>query len=465
MRDLLTTIWHTPSLLVAAATLTLSANLYSYRFQGEALYTFNLVLTIILTAVFITLCAREWSRRPREWSPATARHVLLTSELTAIAFLLIHHHVASGSVNYDGVGSVLTFCGIGVILLLAVTRAPAAAASATLMAFAIAMVLVYVLRTPFEQLGGDQLALIDVGAARLLDGKLAYEDFRVPGDVVAYSARPLPYVPLLWLPYVPFRWLGLDLRYLSIVSLIVVAGLLTRLAHRTAGSAPVLLTAIIVGVFVAPMTLYLAGQIQTPVYWAILAGLAYAIATDKDPVIVGLLCGAAVGARETFLLAMPLMAGYYARRGWRALWRWGLVCGLTIAAAFGPFLLVDARATWSALSYNVVFNVNDAFVNRSVQLMHVGFGGRMLQFGVMTWGVLVQAAMVIAAGLHVFRRGDSPRAFLFTVGAVYFAFLLLNSVSFEYYYMEPLLLMAFSFVCDDGTAGPATARQARAMAT
>ncbi len=438
-----------PPFVVAAIALCLSANLYGYRFSGRGVHWFNGLLTLVTATLFVALCI-TWARSERD-SVNVPRLASTRRGLAAGAvFVAITWHLSVGSPFYSAASYALALASFSCLLASMFIRASPAFDTALLAVVGIATMVLRLLDIPFRHVGGDMLPIIDAGVERFLAGQSPYEDLRIYSAAsLDYSGRPLTYLPLMWLSYVPLKVAALDLRWLSIASLAACYCLLSREAWRGRGASLTVWQAVslvLAAVFLSPLVLLKVSDIQTPVFWFVLACLASALAARATPVVVGALCAVAVVMRETAIIVMLFIAIYYARQSWPVFWRWSITASVLVAATCIPFLVMDAKAFMSSLIYNSSF-VSTYQFERQVQLTHIGFGGWLMSSGLHGLIRPIQVVLVLWVCWHMTRRKRTTAGdVLFLAGGTYFAFLLLNDVVFEYYYIEALVLIGFAMV-------------------
>jgi hypothetical protein len=446
--------------LYAVLVLCLSLNLYGYHFEGSTLYGFNLVLTVVVATVFAVFCVLAAGAIPRQWEcriDVSDRRVLQISQLTALLSLAVYCHLWIGSPLYTPAAAAVNLLSLLLVGLSTIRLPHTLVWSSAVVVIASANLMVAIHRIPFESIGGDMLAIVDSGITRLLDWQFPYVDLRIYGtEKLEYAGRPLTYLPLMWLSYVPFRLLGIDLRYLSVVSLVWTAALVVNTARLgpedSVGRR--LLPLVLAAFCLSPLTMMKLPDIQTPVFWLVLVAIGYCIAMARGPVIVGLLCGAAVTMRETSIVIMPLLAIYYFKRSSADLCWWVATVVATSALVLAPFVIVNWKAFWSSISYNALFVAGYAF-ERKVQLTHVGLGGQFLRIGHGEWAPVVQAAISGAAYVYALFRMNGRKHLLLLMGTVYFCFIVVNTVVFEYYYLEPLIILGLWLVHDErASSGP-----------
>jgi hypothetical protein len=241
---------------------------------------------------------------------------------------------------------------------------------------------------------------------------------------------------------------GLDLRWLSVLAMAGLAVLLLR-PLRTSRATPeyeALLPLVSVSLFAAPFLLLCARAVQVPIFWLLLALIVRGVAERWSPLRMGALCALALGMRETMVLAVPLLALHYARQERGALRGFATALGAGVLLIYGPVLLIDAKAFGSCMLYNAAYTAAEEYQSARRQLGHVGLGGWFFALGMPGLIRVAQLAVAAVVLVHAWRTMRTPAQTLWSFGVLYFAFILLNSIVYEYYYVAPLLVLGLQLL-------------------
>jgi hypothetical protein len=336
-------------------------------------------------------------------------------------------------------GAAMTMVAAAVAVAIAALprwRPGAIAALAVLASVSIAAWLISI--ESFAASGGDMLDLIETAVTRVLDGRFPYQDLRVPGSVqLEYSARPVPYPPMMWLAFLPFRAAGLDLRLLPLLAAAAVGLLLWRAARRAGSAAAGLADVLLPTLFLAPIFVLRVISIQTPPQWLLMCVIVLVARGPRSAPWVGVLSGVALGMRESTLVLLPLLLLYYWLRAPRQALGFLAALAATSAVIFVPFILIDADAFISSMVYNA------AYVMRLERpLNHVGLGPWIANSVGAGAASALQAGLCTAIYVVAYRRMRTAAELAVLMGLAYLIFMLVNPLIHEYYYLNGLILIA-----------------------
>ena len=426
----------------------LSLRFHSYLLPPELVDDFLLGLTLLLGALFAACLRWTWrgTGEPTVDGPAWLKAGLCALWIAWLAFL-----TAGGPDMSPWIVAVL---GAALLASLATPFAPpsllrlaAVAAAATTLLGAL-----LILGRPFAENPGDMMALVDRGVDRFLAGEFPYRDLRIQGMAeLEYSARPMPYPPALWLSYVPLAAVGLDLRWLSVLAVAGIGYLLHASAVRAGRDD--LADWILPPLLLAPIFVLRYPWIQTPIHWLLLAGAGFCLIRGAGARWVGLVCGLALGMRETTLILLPLVAVHFWKLGRRPFVEFAASTGTVVLAVYVPFLVIDSAAFSSSLLYNALY-----VTQLERPLNHIGAGPWLANLFGPRIVLLLQTAVCLAFYTLTWRHPANATRLVGSMGLVYFSFMYLNPLVHEYYYLPALLLMALARLSTDGRRDAAPQR-------
>jgi len=418
----------------------LSLRFHSYLFPSELVDDFLLGLTLLLGVLFAACFRWTWSGtgEPTVDGPAWLKAGLCALWVGWLAFLM------AGSADMSP--WIVAVLGATLLASLATPFAPPSLLRPAAVAVAATTVLgaVLIVGRPFAENPGDMMALVDRGVDRFLAGEFPYRDLRVEGMAeLEYSARPMPYPPALWLSYVPLAAVGLDLRWLSVLAVAGIGYLLRASAVRAGRDD--LADWMLPPLLLAPIFVLRYPWIQTPIHWLLLVGTGLCLLRGAGPRWVGLLCGLALGMRETTLILLPLVALHFWKLGRRLFVEFAVVGGVVVLAVYGPFLLIDPAAFASSLLYNALY-----VTQLERPLNHIGAGPWLANLFGSRMVLLLQIGVCFAFFVLIWRQAANATRLVASLGLLYFSFMYLNTLVHEYYYLPALILMALAHLSTDG---------------
>jgi hypothetical protein len=262
---------------------------------------------------------------------------------------------------------------------------------------------------PVDPQRADMLVVIQLAIRRFLQGGNPYATYHVPWEV------PLTYGPVMWAPFIAPLLLHADVRFVSLAGVLFVPIACAVAAVAAAASGRRALTlawlAVLAAIAISPDLRHFVAVAHTPVYWPLLALLAWLTSRDQWRG-AALTCGLLIVARTTIVSIAPvlLMAAWY-----RARPRFPGVAVRLVAATllpFLPFAIWDLHALQYGL-YGTYQKVVKTFVwMETTWVQHtIGTTGPMVT---LQWGRAVEAVQA-AALLTVYaisgaaiRRGRRP---------------------------------------------------------
>jgi hypothetical protein len=410
----------------------LSLRFFSYLAGPDRVPQFLLGLAILVgaaTAVLAFVLLTSPPLRVSDRAGRLAGGILGALSLAWLLYLIVGTHKVSVLAIVLVLGAAAAFA----LAMVSRARAGTIAALGAVASLVIAFQLVSAER--FAESSGDMLDLIDLAVTRVLAGDFPYQDLRVPGAELSYSGRPVPYPPVMWLVYLPFEAAGLDLRLLPLLATGLVGLLLWRTAAR--GAVAPLADALMPALFLAPIFVLRVISIQTPPHWLLVCGIVLAVSAGVRAPWVGVATGVALGMRETTLVIVPLLVLYYWVRRPREAIEFVAALTVTSAAIFVPFLLVDARAFVSCMTYNAAY-----VVQLERPLNHIGFGPWIANAAGPGAATALQAILCCSIYFFAYRRMREPAELSVLMGIAYLVFMLFNPLIHEYYYLPGLILIS-----------------------
>jgi hypothetical protein len=312
---------------------------------------------------------------------------------------------------------------------------------------------------PHDPQRADMLVVIQLAIRRLLQGGNPYAIYHVPWPV------PLPYGPVMWAPFIAPFLLHADVRFVSLAGVVFVpvlcaiAAVIAALRGQRALAAAWLI--VLLAIAISPDLRHFIAVAHTPVYWPLLALLAWLVARERW-YGAAIVCGLLIVARTTMVSIAPVLA--------IAIWyrdRPRLPGALALLAAavlipFLPFAIWDFHALQYGL-YGSYQSVMKGFVWISTTWVQhtIGTTGPMLTHG---WGRGVETLQVIvllavyAAIAAAIRRGRRPLPWM---ALALFAFSMTTLWPVTYIYFDVALL----FVCAAISDLPAPTRRISAIWT
>jgi hypothetical protein len=314
-------------------------------------------------------------------------------------------------------------------------------AAGLLIAAAAATWLREILIYPLDARRADMLVVVQAAIGRLLQGGNPYSFYDLPWHM------PLSYGPLLWAPFILPFLVHADLRFLSLAGMLfvpVACGIasVTAAAHgRRALSFAWLI--VLLAIAVSPDLHGFMSVAHTPVYWPLLAVLAWLV-TREQWYGAAVACGLLIVARTTMVSIAPVLltAVWY-----RARPRFPVALVLLSAATllpFLPFAILDFRTLQYGM-YGVYQNVEKWFVwTETTWVQHtIGTTALMLARG---WGravEIVQIVVMIAVyvmGADALGRGRRPLPWM---ALALLAFSMTTLWPVRYIYLDVFVLLVF----------------------
>ena len=464
----------------------LSASLYSYAYVNREVYWPGLVLSLFYVVVMVMLVAGALGGRlargkvggidsagilpaggesagpsPSGGRDATRRRlavkgpwggILLVGTILVFSTLFWYRFHQAEQQYYTSVFPVLMLAVIAVAV--ASISSPVVRAWAPWMFLAAVIVhsAVVMAKVPVAPgMGGDELQVIQKGFERMLQGHSPYVDTRqgkggttltLPSPAkgegergqgnadVGYAAVPMPYLPATVLAY---------------FSLAVVVGMWTLAARRQRRRGSLAVCTLAAAFLWSPFVLRKIITIQTPVYWAVLAVLAYLLIRRRC-LLVGVVTGVLIMTRETSIVLVPFIAmALYAHHGLRKTLLASAIGAGVAALLAGPFLAADPQAMVSSIAYNL----RDAAgpERKLIQIQHVGLGAWFYFYDATSFARLLQGLIMGVLYTLAWQRRRSPRSMLLLMGAALFLFIWANTMHHEYYYIPGVLLAGFGLIC------------------
>ncbi len=306
---------------------------------------------------------------------------------------------------------------------------------------------------PFDEVfkPGRPIWNIRHAVERLLGGTWVYE---------YHYGLSLGYLPTLALPYLPFGALHLDLRWVSVTGMLVLLAMFYHYTRRISSMTPALTAAL---VLLSPAVVYAALTTQVVVYWCYLLVFAVGLALGREKLArTGLIFS--VLARQLswpmvlpWLMTMPrLSTSLSAGRNFRAV-RISL-CAVRIRTPDAAALLASLAAIavsprgflWS------VFVLASADANKGSASMPQPVSALaltpLLPFARHSLLVLgTQGIVVLAVVAMLYKTGMLDARPLRACTLVYVAFLSLNVLVYDYYWVD-VIVLALTAVLFEGTA-------------
>jgi hypothetical protein len=262
---------------------------------------------------------------------------------------------------------------------------------------------------PHDPQRADMLVVIQLAIQRLLQGGNPYAIYHVPWEV------PLTYGPVMWAPFIAPLLLHADVRFASLAGVLFVpiACAVASIAAAASGRRALTLAwlAVLAAIAINPDLRHFVAVAHTPVYWPLLALLAWLTSRDQWRG-AAITCGLLIVARTTMVSIAPvlLIAAWY-----RARPRFPGVAIRLVAATllpFLPFAIWDLHALQYGL-YGTYQKVVKTFVwEATTWVQHtIGTTGPMLTLHWERGVEAVQAAALLAvyamSGVAI-RRGRRP---------------------------------------------------------
>lgn len=292
-----------------------------------------------------------------------------------------------------------------------------------------------ILSFPLDPQRSNMLPVIEASARTLLSGSNPYRFYEMAG-----GTWPLNYLPGLWLPYVPLLALGLDPRWLSPPSLLLLAGLLSRLSRGTSSATHAL---VLSGSVLLNPYFLLRHEAYTYLFLLLVALFCASMLWERRA-WSSILFGVILASRQTFLPLLPfyLWTLFTRKRLVEPLVHL-LVVGSVAASIVLPFVLanheafrasvIDWHQTALGYSYAQAEGLLTTF-NLSIFLFRMDLG---------SWLQMAQGGALVLSLLFAAPFVRSPLAGLRAMSIALLVFLLLNPVVWTYLYMPLLVLLAF----------------------
>jgi hypothetical protein len=308
---------------------------------------------------------------------------------------------------------------------------------------------IYIARTPIAPQYADMLPLIQGACKALLSGANPYAGvYQMPWPL------PLTFWPGLWMPYLIPHVLGVDLRWVHIGVIVMVASLFAGLLLRARCSPSRENQAFVLASF-AGLVLFLfsteliffANIAHTPPQWLWMALLAAAILT-KRPVLSAVLLGLVLATRQTTVVLAPLLALYWLRSSGslRTAITLSAVTSGTFLLICGPFLALDPVNFIAAplRHYAELGRWDFAKGAGSFSADTIGFA-YMLRSTQVGWLLPLASVLAILAPLALaWRRLRTETDTLLFMGFAGVAVALTAPIPWHYEYFPSLILFSFA---------------------
>jgi hypothetical protein len=295
---------------------------------------------------------------------------------------------------------------------------------------------------PIDIKRADMLPNLLAGLADVAQGRNPYH-----AHVFADRVIPHFYLPVLWISYLPFYMAGVDVRWLNILSqLIIFLGLLYAFLRRGSyrnwsfeASGLLFLVIIAVSVFSKQFSREVV-DLHTGPFWLFYSLLLMSFCGGWNKTTF-ILIPLVVLCRETAILfVLPFFAflfRFHRARFYEALF-WSFGIGLAIA---GPFVLLSPGGFFAG----VKFYSNHVYAAPWQDMVaHFGLCGVIKKQGLIFLQKPLQWSGLVASLLLAFRiKSRNAISYMALGGVAYIPFILLVSITWAYMFTEPLILAVF----------------------
>lgn len=199
---------------------------------------------------------------------------------------------------------------------------------------------------PIDPQRADMLPLVSGACGVLAEGGNPYTRvFEMPWEL------PLTLWPGMWGPYLLPYTLGIDLRWLHVAVVLLIAGIFASfmLEGIGKGKGPARVTPIVAGagivlLLLSPQLIHYTSTIQTPPLWLWIALLCAAIIRGRS-LLAALWLGLAMASRQTLVVVAPILTIYWLRKFDSPAKAFGrlAIAAMVFILVSGPFLLSSPR--------------------------------------------------------------------------------------------------------------------------
>jgi hypothetical protein len=302
---------------------------------------------------------------------------------------------------------------------------------------------------PFDEVfkPGRPIWNIRHAVERLLGGTWVYE---------YHYGLSLGYLPTLALPYLPFGALHLDLRWVSVTGMLVLLAMFHHYTRRIPSMTPALTAAV---VLLSPAVVYAALTTQVVVYWCYLLVFAVGLALGKEKLGQTGLIFSVLARQLAWPMVLPwlitLSASLSTGRNLRSIGISLRAVRIRIidAAAILATLAAIAVSPWGFLWSVFVLASADASKGSASMPQPVSALALTPLFPFARHSLLVlgtQGIVVLALAAALYKTGFLHARPLRACTLIYMAFLSLNVLVYDYYWVD-VIVLALAAVLLEGT--------------
>lgn len=291
---------------------------------------------------------------------------------------------------------------------------------------------------PLDPFTADQIYAVEVAAQRMVEGINPYRDAWGYGDV---DNLYIMYFPAMWLPFVPLKAIGLDIRWLNLLTQVGVLLALWSIVRRRERTFDAFLLAVL---FMLPDTIFSVVYRQVSPYWLVLV-LFLLFAWRGRLVWAGLMVSLMVAMRLPALVVLWFYLFYlWKSRGFLAAFLQGLASLILIALTFLPFLNIGFDQLYYAMFGQVLEHSGN--MDWQLALTYLGLSGVFKLAGLEPYLKYLQVALLLLVGaVYFFAASSSFRTFLKWLLLTNVAFLWISPYIYIYYWFPMLLLAVFLY--------------------
>jgi hypothetical protein len=377
------------------------------------------------------------------------KHSLMLIIVVALILILITLGLLyKSSLNYIEYGDLSLFtiivCSItlGLLISLPLLLKKASFALLSLSASGVLMFLIPIINFPITAKIGDLMPIIQKQTAALLSGTNLYQYFLLDNGVFTQSVRQ-PGISFFYLPAEIFKF---DYRFMQILFFLVFTFIFLRIAYKKFSDISFDYKFLVVYTTLMLITLMPYRIIRWDLYdypvWVLIAGIVFLL-KKQSPLKASLLLGIGIFTQVWFWIFTPFILLYIYRNYSKP----------TSLKSMLISVLAGIGLIFAVIKNDVSGYIHHAFGFYSDYIKSGGFVSN--SFYLTPWFIklslskfLLSTQLLLSAGLFILGilKIKSLKSLLLTLSLVFLVFIQLNSLTWNYFYINLIILMALYLV-------------------